>query len=133
MTNVSGAEVQIPDFPRGLQVLHLVLEHPGLPFCRRWISYWNVFEAILALGSIATIFPPAGSTRASVSRPFGFVRILRVVRYVRGLRTVVSTLGLAGTAMVTILTTIGIVIFAYAGPHRPSCVDHCARQAPSGL
>jgi len=92
----------------------------GLSFCRRWISYWNVFEAILAIGSIGTIFPPAGSTRASVSRPFGFVRILRVVRYVRGLRTVVSTLGLAGTAMVTILTTIGIVIFAYAGPYLPS-------------
>jgi len=84
-------------------------------FCRRWISYWNVFEAVLAVGSIATIFPPAGSTRASVSRPFGFVRILRVVRYVKGLRIVVSTLVLAGTAMITILTTIGIVIFAYAG------------------
>ncbi len=82
-----------------------------------------MFEAVLAVGSIATIFPAAGSTRASVSRPFGFVRILRVVRYVRGLRTVVSTLALAGTAMVTILTTIGIVVFAYAGvPSRATCL-----------
>ena len=76
---------------------------------------WNIFEAVLAVSSIATIFPAAGSPRASVTRPFGFVRILRVVRYSRGLRMVVSTLGLAGTAMVTILSTIGIVIFAYAG------------------
>lgn len=82
---------------------------------RRWFSYWNVFEAVLAIGSISTVFPAPGSTRASVSRPFGFIRILRVIRYVRGLKLVVGTLTLAGTAMATILTTIGIVIFAYAG------------------
>ena len=96
--------------------------------CRRWFSYWNVAEAVLAIGSIATIFPAPGSIRASVSRPFGFVRILRVIRYIRGLRLVVGTLMLAGTAMATILTTIGIVIFAYAGNSR---LDH--RQALSNF
>ena len=74
-----------------------------------------MFEACLAVGSIVTVFPTAGTTRASVSRPFGFVRIVRVVRYVRGMRTVVNTLLLSGTAMLTILSSILIVIFAYAG------------------
>lgn len=50
-----------------------------------------------------------------MSRPFGFVRILRVVRYSRGMQNVANTLLLAGKAMATILSSIGIVAFAYAG------------------
>ena len=82
---------------------------------RRWASLWNAFEAVLAIGSAATVFSTPGSTRAEVSRPFGFIRVLRVVRYSRGMAGVGGTLFLAGRAMLTILGSIGIVAFAYAG------------------
>ena len=38
---------------------------------------------MLAFGSLVTVYPAVGSTRAQVSRPFGFVRVLRIARYVR--------------------------------------------------
>ena len=98
--------------------IHISLSKTDLA-CRNWISPWNAFEAVLALGSAATLFPTAGSARASVARPFGFVRIVRLLRYSRGMTQVGSVLLAAVPPMLTILSGIAIVAFAYAGTHIP--------------
>ena len=77
-------------------------------------SYWNVAEAVLAFGSVATIFPGESSGRLVTGRPFRFMRVFRIIRFVAGLRNLARTLALSLPSMMSIIGLMAITTFLYA-------------------
>lgn len=71
-------------------------------------------EAVLALGSIATIFPGESSGRMVTGRPFRFLRVFRIIRFVAGLRNITRTLALALPSIMSIIGLMAIITFLYA-------------------
>ena len=83
---------------------------------RRWMSYnWNLFEVVIAVGSLFTIYAEEGSGSHSAGRPFRFLRTFRVIRFVPGLNTLLNTIIISMPSLISVVGLLLIVMFIYAG------------------
>lgn len=74
---------------------------------------WNVFDGIIVLGSIFTIFFSAGSI-AQVGRVFRIARLLRLVKRAKGLKMLFNTMLTSLPSMANIGSLMFLLYFVFA-------------------
>jgi len=97
----------------GAFAAEMVVKLIAFGFRQYLMDTWNVFDAIIVMGSLVTMFYDAGAI-AQVGRVFRIARLLKIVKRAKGLKTLFNTMLTSLPSMANISSLMFLLYFIYA-------------------